>query len=763
MRFYGDSTFVKLLGPGSSMWHRLPVGHRVHKEEAGGELRNTPSCSQRFKGSLEYAHQERGMQPLELFFPTETWSSHHLSDVDRINSVASSHSFRSRDPAGQSTVTSREAANSAESSRSQAEAALRGAAPGDLVRPADGFFSGLEEWWGRRRGRTPWGRLGGRESRRTARSHALLYLALTDPALSSTALLSTDKPAQASCEAEFGKEERAQDSSLAPLPALLGFACVVLLFAFICGVAVGSALVRSRPNPGAVVIAAIPEGGTRPTKHEWKNDEEAYAAQALNPLVLAAGITKAAREPEANKLRGEAAKQFRERSAHSVKGFPSTTRPAFELVVPHAHQEARGSPALLKGAFKLYVPQQNQSWLAGTQSGAFMLEYIPAPRAGRLAEESCFFPPPGKPPAEALSEPSNTAGLGFSTGAEASKLLLNSTAGEELQFREFDEAGRKIRLDSAIPLDTKPLVGVSAAAKASVGLLNVEPSSSFLDSLWVQQHLSRGPKLKVRIRDAKDASSALQLRPHVPASQLLVNWGSFSPLQGDAVAAEGPEDAVTHIFERAHPESTPDQPVADSLPSMSAESVNERQAPLLEAPGEALGGRMRDLFEALVMRNKAVSSPTVRNLVEEEPPLGEGDSLQGREPDFEHRTTGLTPVPSTEGSQELLPSAETNEFLKRKGNTHGKGPWLLAASFHPMIDAQGAGFRAFEVAVTLNHMVSSEYMYQDLLKDCQLGRLYVQLSTALAHYTIFFWNDVEYHRYLPFPVECVVRNWPDPL
>lgn len=97
----------------------------------------------------------------------------------------------------------------------------------------------------------------------------------------------------------------------------------------------------------------------------------------------------------------------------------------------------------------------------------------------------------------------------------------------------------------------------------------------------------------------------------------------------------------------------------------------------------------------------------------------------------------------------------SSDAIQQNSRGFSAGLHLLAASFQPVINAQGGGFRALEVSVTLNHQVFSPKMYQDLLQDCRLGRLYVQLSTSLAYYTIFYWNDMEPHQYLPFSVPCV--------
>lgn len=85
-------------------------------------------------------------------------------------------------------------------------------------------------------------------------------------------------------------------------------------------------------------------------------------------------------------------------------------------------------------------------------------------------------------------------------------------------------------------------------------------------------------------------------------------------------------------------------------------------------------------------------------------------------------------------------------------------PQLFAASLHPIIDAQSSGFRVAEVQITLNYRIFNRKMYEDLLRDCRLGRIHVQLSTVLAYYTLFYWKDVEYHRYLPLSLGCVLKH-----
>lgn len=118
---------------------------------------------------------------------------------------------------------------------------------------------------------------------------------------------------------------------------------------------------------------------------------------------------------------------------------------------------------------------------------------------------------------------------------------------------------------------------------------------------------------------------------------------------------------------------------------------------------------------------------------------------------------GLTGKPYEGSSSANNTATEPKEQPKQPSVGANSGPYLLSVAFHPMADAQGSGFKAKELLISLNHVVTSHEMYENLIQDCRLGRVYVQLSSALAYYTLFYWDDVEYHRFLPFPLSCMLK------
>lgn len=101
---------------------------------------------------------------------------------------------------------------------------------------------------------------------------------------------------------------------------------------------------------------------------------------------------------------------------------------------------------------------------------------------------------------------------------------------------------------------------------------------------------------------------------------------------------------------------------------------------------------------------------------------------------------------------------DLHEIQASVKNKNVETSYLLAAAFHPLIDSQGSGFRPRELWVTINHKVTSIKMYKELIQDCRLGRVYVQLSLALAYYTFSYWENVEYHKFLPINIRCVIYN-----
>ncbi|KAL8273839.1 hypothetical protein Esti_002162 [Eimeria stiedai] len=678
-----------------------------------------------------------------------------------MESIESASSFRSLPslhifPTGHSTCSFRGLPNSAESSRSQEEAPLPGVASREPRRSGGGVFSDLQERLASQELSKPWQRLGGRESRRAARSHALLYLALTDPVLSATALLCT-RTAKRNRADPCTKEWLEQDSSLASVSALLGFACIVLLFAFVSGVAVGSALVRSRPSLGSAIIAVVPDG-VHVDKSGWESDSE-FSAYSVDSLVLLAGITKGEEHATKEHTVAVDAKPPGGQAGQNVKGVALRKSSAFVLVLPQERPDPSEPLVVLKGAFTLYLPQHNQSWIGGTQSGVFFLEYIPAPLAGRLSKDFCFLPHTGLQGTEPTSERTD-ANIPASSLREDKKgqSLLSEPHGEEPQF---NEGGQAARAGAPVPFATKPVPAVSAAVTASARLTAVEPSAVLLEASKRHEQGSGGSTSEISLKNVKDTIKQLEPYARTDASQLLLNLGTYLPLQGDTILSEAFDGWTANDAEPENQKVNAQQPAPEVLPSSADEHQVARHS--LHATPSTRISYLLELFEGKNARgwarttlSPAAPATSARRMAEE---------LDSQEP----HTTGPQAHHSGkylsshfhENSNKVVPSPATTDNSRRsRRKTGNNSPRLLAASFHPLIDAQAGGFQVFEVVVTLSHKVFSRDMYEDLLRDCQLGRVYVQLSTALAYYTLFYWKDVEYHKYLPFPLGCVVQDRP---
>ncbi|KAL8454271.1 hypothetical protein Emed_000380 [Eimeria media] len=671
-----------------------------------------------------------------------------------MESIESASSFKSlpspnQFATGHSSCSFRGPANSAASSRSLEET------PREARRSGGGVFSELQGWFTSQELSKPWQRLGGGEGRRAAWSHALLYLALTDPVLSATALVST-KTAKRHCANPSKKEGlEHEDSSLVSLSALLGFACIVLLFAFASGVAVGSALVRSRPSLGSAIIAVIPDG-VHVDKSGWESDAD-LSAYPMDSLVLPAGMTKGedyaiGEDTAALDAKPRVGRQL----AQNVKGAPPEEGSAFVLMLPQNRGDPGQPLALLKGAFTLYLPQHNHSLIGGTHSGVFFLEYIAAPRAGRMSRDLCFLPHADSLDSKPLSQLTDKYVADSSLREDQkSESVLSRTHDEELGF---DKGEQTPRIDAAIPFATKPLPGVSAAATASAKLTAVEPSGTLLKAARRYEHASGSSIVEMRLKDANETIKELELYPELEGSQRLLNLGTYLPLHGDTILSEDFEGDLTNDVEAKTQKENAQQSATEVSPS----SADERPLTLhslLATPS----ARIRHLLELSGGKN-------ARRLGKTKPGSDAPATLTTNMPEELDSQELFTSVPHSRkhvpnhfngSSNKAAPSsAATDDRRGTRRKTENNKPRLLAASFQPMIDAQANGFQAFEVEVTLSHKVYSRDMYENLLRDCQLGRVYVQLSTALAYYTLFYWEDAEYHKYLPFPLGCVVQNWP---
>lgn len=177
-------------------------------------MTETAQSNERCKKREPANENERGgLRPLPLLFPTASWSSYHPSDLDSssydegssktFNSTIYSHSDNScYDELSESEPTG------ASSRISTILSLVRGGDHQDVVHAPDGrspqrakrrrFAKSFRPW-------KPWRFSASRRSRTPERAHALLCLALSDPALSTAALLAseqTQKGPNAACDKE---------------------------------------------------------------------------------------------------------------------------------------------------------------------------------------------------------------------------------------------------------------------------------------------------------------------------------------------------------------------------------------------------------------------------------------------------------------------------------------------------------------------------------------------------------------------------------
>lgn len=179
------------------MWQRLLISRKAAKQSSACRVSGHKGLRTRCVEPREFEREKRGAYPLQLAFPTASWSSYSPSSTEGSYSDASCTSFSSPSysETDQSQCSSCELTCSVGSPEAYA-GDREAASASHLCRSGGGKLRRLKRWCNVWRFFKPWKHLGSRESRRTARSHALLYLALTDPALSTSALFSTDKHAQ---------------------------------------------------------------------------------------------------------------------------------------------------------------------------------------------------------------------------------------------------------------------------------------------------------------------------------------------------------------------------------------------------------------------------------------------------------------------------------------------------------------------------------------------------------------------------------------
>lgn len=177
------------------MRRRLPFGREAQRQKVADTQKRENYASK----PQERERENGSMRPLQLIFPTASWSSYHPSDMETSHSEASSKSAPCpcySQSAQSEYEGSFERGRSGDSLRPRASRPVPGSALRGSRWSGGGMSARLKQCcnlWSRS---TPWTLVGGRKTRNTARSHALLYLALADPVLSTSALLATEERTQ---------------------------------------------------------------------------------------------------------------------------------------------------------------------------------------------------------------------------------------------------------------------------------------------------------------------------------------------------------------------------------------------------------------------------------------------------------------------------------------------------------------------------------------------------------------------------------------
>lgn len=173
------------------MRKELLVGTRNRRDDAAGSTQCVDSSRKEEKDTQEGG----GMQPLPLAFPTASWSSYHPSDLESSYSDSSCKSLHSGTYSHTSESTYEDLSLSPDNDGSPRQStilSLRGTDTRQLpygkttqLKSRCAFGKYPKHW-------RPW-RLGAsRENQIPERANAMLYLALTDPVLSTSVLLATD-------------------------------------------------------------------------------------------------------------------------------------------------------------------------------------------------------------------------------------------------------------------------------------------------------------------------------------------------------------------------------------------------------------------------------------------------------------------------------------------------------------------------------------------------------------------------------------------
>ncbi|OEH75908.1 hypothetical protein cyc_05445 [Cyclospora cayetanensis] len=601
------------------------------------------------------------MRPLPLAFPTASWSSYHPSDLENSYDDVSSKSYQfgsyshSYESPSQG---SSESSQTATFPRLATALSLPASVAPDTCWP-EGSRTQLKvrrSFW---KSPKPWKCAGGRERRNTTRANALLYLALTEPALSTSALLVTQQRNPRSIAPPPVKSKEASNSNAFSLFSLLCFACIMVFLSLALGIAVGCALVRSRPSMGAVTLAVLPLSSL-----------EASVVQESQDIFGANGMSASAS--------GDAAVHTTDSEAASKQGQPeqlTEMRPStsdsdpqknvsnglatFVLEVLHTQPKAHEPFAVLSGGFRLLLSLYNQSAFGGTESGVSILEYIPAPLAGIRPEDACFTP--------------------YSTGFD--KVLPTSqTADPEASLvagEEFEGTGKRHELegDLASPFTVKPLDAVATTATAPGGMASLEHLGPPFEALPDLQDLVGG-SMVASFRRSPDHT--LQELLHVSAGEsakMLMIRGSFLPLHGNSI--------VAHTLAQLSSGSNPNEPGNAEAQTPGARPLPPRTLSMAADGSRGHPVRGRGGFEG--------------EANEVQMTIPDGDDIDGRRNDQRATTLGLSSTASSEkplgspcmlGSNLNCSSQQAYKGPDDASSTGTKGPHLLAVAFHPVVDAQ---------------------------------------------------------------------------
>lgn len=166
-----------------------------------------------------------------------------------------------------------------------------------------------------------------------------------------------------------------------------------------------------------------------------------------------------------------------------------------------------------------------------------MLEYIPAPRAGIRAEESCFTPRRSAPESEPTLALENVIFPESSTMPVEDGWLSNAMAARSAAQMDVGGAVPAVAFTPALPYGDGLLATAPLTARMSAGLAAVEPLGSPIETLQAAQHLTDGTMLEANRRGADQILQQLLPPSLGDAAELFMTWGSYLPLHGDAVLA----------------------------------------------------------------------------------------------------------------------------------------------------------------------------------------------------------------------------------